>query len=69
VGGNGAHLKVSVTQDGAGPFAGIGFGLGAQRERVEHGARFWAAFSLDENTWQGNTSLQLKIRDIRDEAP
>ena len=69
VGGDGAHLKVSVTQEGAGPFAGIGFGLGTHREYVENGAPFWAVFSLDENTWQGKTQLQLKIRDIRSEAP
>ena len=69
VGGNGAHLKVSVTQQGTAPFAGIGFGLGTQRERVENGAPFWAAYSLDENTWQGKTRLQLKIRDIKSESP
>jgi len=69
VGGHGAHLKVSVTQDACGPFAGIGFGLGSHLDRVENGAPFWAAFSLDENTWQGKTSLQLKIRDIQSEAP
>lgn len=69
VGGNGAHLKLSVSQDGSKPFAGIGFGLGSHSDGVKKGAPFWAAFSLDENTWNGKTSLQLKIRDIRSEAP
>ncbi len=69
VGENGAHLKLAVTQEGTGPFGGIGFGLGDRRELLEGGAPFWAAFSLEENTWQGETRLQLKIRDLKKEAP
>jgi single-stranded-DNA-specific exonuclease len=69
VGDKGAHLKVSVTQEGAGPYGGIGFGLGSHLSEVQENAPFWAAFSLDENTWQGKTQLQLKIRDISVEAP
>ena len=69
VGTKGAHLKVSVTQEGAGPFGGIGFGLGTHLSEVQENATFWAAFSLDENTWQGKTELQLRIRDISGEAP
>jgi single-stranded-DNA-specific exonuclease len=69
VGENGAHLKLSVVQEGSGPFGGIGFGLGGQREILEGGAPFWAAFSLEENHWQGETRLQLKIRDLKREAP
>jgi single-stranded-DNA-specific exonuclease len=69
VGSDAAHLKLSVTQDGAGPFGGIGFGMGDRLPQVQGDAEFWAAFSLEENTWQGKTQLQLKIRDISSGEP
>ena len=69
VGENGDHLKLAVLQEDAGPFGGIGFGLGKHLGLVKGGAPFWVVFSLEENAWQGKTSLQLKIRDITGEPP
>lgn len=65
VGENGAHLKLSVTQHGIGPIGGIGFNLGDKLPLVSQRKPFSAVFSLDENEWQGNVSLQLKLRDLR----
>ncbi len=65
VGKEEAHLKLAVTQNGYGPLAGIGFNLGDKLPLVINRQMFDAAFSLDENEWQGNISLQLKLRDIR----
>jgi single-stranded-DNA-specific exonuclease len=65
VGEEGKHLKLSITQEGSPPIGAIGFNLGHKLELVQNGKPFSAVFSLDENEWQGNVSLQLKIRDIR----
>ncbi|MEP2936492.1 MAG: single-stranded-DNA-specific exonuclease RecJ [Gilvibacter sp.] len=64
VGENGAHLKLTVEQGGSEKINAIGFGLG---DRIAHikGTNFSAAFTVDENTWQGRTSLQLKIKDLK----
>ncbi|SDE97160.1 exonuclease RecJ [Pricia antarctica] len=65
VGENGAHLKLSITQYGIGPISAIGFNLGDKLPLVAQRKSFRAVFSLDENEWQGNLSLQLKLRDLR----
>ncbi len=65
VGENGAHLKLSITQHGIGPISAIGFNLGDKLPLVAQRKSFRAVFSLDENEWQGNLSLQLKLRDLR----
>lgn len=65
VGEGGAHLKLSVTQDGSGPVGGIGFGLGEKHALIRGGEPFRAVFSVEENHWQGQTHLQLKVRDLK----
>ena len=65
VGANAAHLKVSVVQRDSHKIDGIGFNLGDKLPLVIGRKPFDAVFSLDENEWQGNISLQLKIRDIK----
>ena len=65
VGKEEAHLKLAVTQNGYGPLGGIGFNLGTKLPLVINRRSFDAVFSLDENEWQGNVSLQLKLRDLR----
>ncbi|MGB5499488.1 MAG: single-stranded-DNA-specific exonuclease RecJ [Maribacter sp.] len=59
------HLKMSVTQNSSRPIGCIGFNLGDKLDLVSNKKTFNAVFSLDENEWQGNVSLQLKIRDIK----
>ncbi|MEJ1221383.1 single-stranded-DNA-specific exonuclease RecJ [Sediminicola sp. 1XM1-17] len=59
------HLKLAVTQYGNGPIGGIGFNLGDKLPVVANQQSFSAVYSLDENEWQGNVSLQLKLRDLR----
>ncbi|RRQ50144.1 single-stranded-DNA-specific exonuclease RecJ [Maribacter algicola] len=65
VGQEDAHLKVSVTQEDSYRIDGIGFNLGDKLAKVTSRKLFDAVFSIDENEWQGNTTLQLKIRDIK----
>lgn len=57
------HLKLMLSQDGK-QFEAIAFGMGALAEELTAGDKIDVAYVLDENTWNGNTKLQLKIRDI-----
>ena len=65
VGQGAKHLKLSITQIGSRPIGAIGFNLGDKLAIVKNERSFDAVFSLDENEWQGNVSLQLKLRDLR----
>ncbi len=64
VGEDEKHLKLTVSQRGSRSISAIGFNLGHKLELVQNRKPFSAVFSLDENEWQGNVSLQLKMRDI-----
>ncbi|UII77741.1 single-stranded-DNA-specific exonuclease RecJ [Flagellimonas sp. HMM57] len=58
------HLKISVFQNGSPKFGAIGFNLGNKLERVKNENQFAIAFTLDENEWNGTTTLQLKLKDV-----
>lgn len=57
------HLRVVVRQDDI-TFTGIGFFMAGKYPLLQSGP-VDIVFSLDENEWNGNTSLQLKLVDIR----
>lgn len=59
------HLKLAVTQDGTGPIGAIGFGLADRLPLICERKPFRAVFSIEENEWQGRSSIQLKVRDIQ----
>ncbi len=65
VGEDKTHLRVTVTQQDSPGITGIGFGLGSKHELVKEKRTFKAVYSIDENTWNGRTSIQLKLRDIK----
>jgi single-stranded-DNA-specific exonuclease len=65
VGEDDKHLKINVYQQGSEKFSGIGFGLGSKINLIKDRQRFDAVYSIDENHWNGQVSLQLKLRDIR----
>lgn len=64
------HLRLRVTQgEGGATFPVIGFNLAdrypAALASVRRGRPLEMAFSLDENNWNGRTSLQLRMDDLR----
>lgn len=70
VGRTGNHLKFTVRRDEVGsPLDAIGFGMGDRSEVLERswdkGEPFDLLFCVEENTWKGRTSLQLKAKDLR----
>lgn len=58
------HLKLMLSQDGK-QFEAIAFGMGSLSGQLKVGDAIDVAYVLDENTWNGNTKLQLKIRDLK----
>ena len=59
------HLKAFVKQENSESFGAIGFGLGNKLDLVAHQKPFEAVYCLDENEFNGNVSLQLRLKDIR----
>ncbi len=65
VGEDDTHLRITVKQTGREQFVCIGFNLGEKCEIITDKKPFSAVYSIDENHWQGNVSLQLKLRDLK----
>ncbi|MFV8341351.1 single-stranded-DNA-specific exonuclease RecJ [Flavobacterium sp. XS2P39] len=59
------HLKLFVKQNNSEGIAAIGFGLGNKLQTVKNEQPFDMVYSIDENEWKGNVSLQLRLRDIK----
>ncbi|MFV9551766.1 single-stranded-DNA-specific exonuclease RecJ [Algibacter sp. PT7-4] len=66
VGEDKTHLRLTATQpESKNRIVGIGFGMGNKFKKISEGKPFRAVYSIDENEWRGNVSLQLKLRDIK----
>lgn len=65
IGNDKTHLKARLSQGKSNPIDAIGFGLGSSIHLLKSGSPLQVAFALEENTWQGNVSLQLRIKDIQ----
>ena len=65
VGEDQTHLRLILTQKRAAKIGAIGFGLGAQLPLIKSKRPFKAAYSIDENQWNGRVSLQLKLKDLK----
>ncbi len=63
--GNGSrHIKF-VFKDSDSIMEGIWFGAGDRINEFEIGDKIEIAYTIDQNVWNGNKRLQLKIRDIK----
>jgi len=65
VGEDDKHLKLSLSQENSDVFKSIGFGLGDKLSLIKNKAQFKAVFNIDENNWNGQSSIQLKLLDIK----
>ncbi len=65
--GDSRHLKFEAVHKAhsGNPLKAIAFNMGEHCEEMKRGRAFRLCYHLDENTWQGNTSLQLRVKDIR----
>jgi single-stranded-DNA-specific exonuclease len=60
------HLRITATQNGNDKLVAIGFGLGDKIDLITNRKPFKAVYSIDENHWKGNVSLQLKLKDSKE---
>jgi single-stranded-DNA-specific exonuclease len=63
VGSEGKHLKLTLEGDRGGTFDSIGFRLGQLQSSLP--ARVDVLFTLEANEWNGRTSLQLNLKDLK----
>jgi single-stranded-DNA-specific exonuclease len=60
------HLKMCLTADGARrSFDAIAFRQGHHLDLVKSGAPFSVLCSIEENEWQGRTTIQLVVKDLK----
>ena len=66
VGKDFSHLRMILTDRKSNhDFVAVGFGLAPQKELIESGQPLTIAYQLTENSWQGRTSLELVVKDVR----
>jgi len=69
IGENGDHLKLNIISGSdKRTYNAIGFGLGDKYDLISQGKCFKAVFTIEENHWNGMTSLQLNIKDLIEDA-
>lgn len=74
VGEDDKHIRLTATQSfnacaeqsRSNKIVCIGFGLGDKIDLIRDKKLFSAAYAIDENHWNGNVSLQLKLKDIKE---
>ena len=59
------HLRLFVKQNGSEGMAAIGFGLGDKYDLTTNQKPFQIAYCIDENEWNGKTSIQLRLKSIK----
>jgi len=67
IGGDKTHLRLEIFQE-ENPnikFNCIGFGLGAILDDIDEGMPISIVYNIEENHWNGITSLQLNLKDIK----
>lgn len=68
VGADETHLKLNVFEgSNQKTYNAIGFSMGDKHELTKNGSSFKATYNIDENHWNGNTSLQLILKDLNEE--
>lgn len=66
VGNEGKHLKFTFADQKSGArFGAIAFGMGEMFSKIKIGDKINIVYVIDENEWNGEKRLQLKIKDIR----
>jgi single-stranded-DNA-specific exonuclease len=62
------HLRIVARQENGAIIEGIGFGIGDKSAIVKNGA-FDMLYNIEENEYNGNTKLQVKVIDVRKSVP
>ncbi|GEC78039.1 single-stranded-DNA-specific exonuclease RecJ [Flavobacterium aquatile] len=59
------HLKLFIKQNNSEGFGAIGFGLGKKLDLVSNQKPFDAVYCIDENEFNGNVTVQLRLKDLK----
>ncbi len=61
------HLQLSLTQDNKISYRAIAFGMGTEEtiRKIKESDSFNIAYHVEENTYNGKTTIQLRLKDIR----
>ncbi|ASB48886.1 single-stranded-DNA-specific exonuclease RecJ [Alkalitalea saponilacus] len=60
------HVKLELIEEGSATIMqGIGFGMGKYIKQIKSGDYFDICYTIEENVFNGNTSIQLMIKDMR----
>ncbi len=59
------HIKFDIKQANSPSFTVIGFGMSAYNEQLLKGEPFSICYSIEENNFRGNTTLQLSLKDLK----
>ena len=65
VGDNKIHLQLDIFDPTGIRLSGIGFGLGYLLKEIKKASSFSVLYTIEENEFRGDKSLQLKIKDIK----
>ncbi len=64
------HLRLSARQENSSiVLKGIGYNMGDKLPYIKSGGLFDIAFTLEENTYNHQTTLQLNLKDIKESTP
>lgn len=64
VGADRKHVKLVVEKDGI-EFSAIGFGMGHLAPNLQSSTAISLAYTPELSTWNGNTKIELKLKDIQ----
>ena len=64
VGEDKTHLRLILNNSNK-DLVSIGFGMGEDFDKITENKPFDICYSIDENTWKGQTSLQLRLKGIK----
>lgn len=59
------HLKLKLKNPEKRSVDAVAFGLGALGDTIPVGSVIDVVYTVDENTWNGTTTVQMKVRDIQ----
>lgn len=65
IGADNTHLKLTLKQNNSPAFSAVGFGLADKLDVIQHKRPFEAVYCIEENEWNGNISVQLRLKDIQ----
>jgi len=65
IGKNNEHLKMFVKQNNSFSIDAIGFNLGKKQNSISRSKPFEMVYSIEENHWNGKTTIQLRVRDLQ----